>query len=155
MQNTKKILLTSLLATLCLTSAASFAKPAKAAVPPACADEHGDNLCMVYNYTEQKVVASYEKKAAKDKSREEANARFPSSLEGDNGGAYSVITASSTFAPFSVIYKTGNNGCKFTFSPPNSAGQATAPKGYVITSEGVGETSNDSCQSNGDSIIIK
>lgn len=142
-----------------LISSISLAAPAKKSAGPhsgICVNERGDYTCYVYNYAEKTVVASYPKTAPEDKSAEQRSATFPNRLEGDTGGKYSLIPVkNASFKPFSVSYINNGSGCVFTFSPPANPQEATAPKGYVVTSAGVGTYTNDSCQHDGATLTIK
>ncbi len=155
MSNNKTLYILSITAVTCAIGAIALAKSAtKSNGSPQCTSAHGEHICMVYNYSESKVWSVRDKKAWKDQSKEERSAQFPSTLPGDNGAKYNVGAAGNAFSPFSITYKTGNSGCKFTFSAATQNGKAAA-NGYHITSEGLGDYNNDACQVDGAFLIIK
>lgn len=139
---------------LLLTAHSIFAAKPSAKTNSPCADPHdGHHICMVFNYSERPVWASYEKTDWKDKSAEQRKARFPGRIPLDNGDKYSLLPASASFKPFSVIYKGNQGGCEFTFSPVEPRKKPSI-EGYNITSKGVGGYSDGSCQVDGGSLII-
>lgn len=156
----KKILSFCIFSTLCFIGTASFAAAKKIPTKNAtgiCANDRGDYVCLVYNYSEKTVTASYPKMAAEEKSAEQRAATFPSRLIGDTGAKYTLIPAkSANFKPFTVNYLVdGKNGCAFTFSAPAKPEDPTVPTGYVVSSAGVGDYSNDSCQHDGATLTVK
>lgn len=137
--------------TLVLTIGTNFGFAADK-VSATCTDpSDGHNICMVFNYSERKIWVSHPKVAAQDKSKEQSSASFPATIPEDNGRAYNLSAASGNFKPFSVIYKGARGGCEFTFMPDS---KSETPKGYKITTQGVGGYANGSCEVDGGSLII-